>query len=493
MKYVKRVWHYLILEPLKWLFYCCFQPTTFKKEFEIKSFWQRVVPMIRLALPIFLVSFPFVLAGQFIPCEGSVGIDFSCHSETTWNLLPAIAEATVTGVGLGVIWGIVGSIRWGIVGGIALGIVYGIAGSTNIDIIRGITVAIGLALVGGMIIGSDWGIVRGIWGSIVGGTAWGIMYGIVHRSTPSFLRNMLQGGVEVAIIFMGCYLVGYYRLLLYPVSGLSGLRAYLSSRKNPPQVFSYLHYSSLYWDERIFLPLSGLKRTLLIAAEQNTEQALRELSFIMAERPLQRSAAQAALLEIAIRDLERRDTIRAISRASQRLTEILPQEAELIDPRWVTPFARLSDASRNAARYSSPLGRQARRDALEEMIANLESVYPYTAFKDTTLAKRLGEVVNIWQNVARAEQRRLEQEFEKIGQIDNPYIPGQALELRNSLFVGRQDLVQQLGEALSRGTYRPTFLLTGERRMGKTSTLKQLSDLHARHFFECRRFSRYHL
>ena len=109
-----------------------------------------------------------------------------------------------------------------------------------------------------------------------------------------------------------------------------------------------------------------------------------------------------------------RDTIRAISQASQRLTEILPQEAELIDPRWVTPFARLSDASRNAARYYSPLGRQARRDALEEMITNLESVYPYTAFKDTTLAKRLGEVVNTWRNVAHAEQQRLEQEFEKI-------------------------------------------------------------------------------
>ena len=67
--------------------------------------------------------------------------------------------------------------------------------------------------------------------------------------------------------------------------------------------------------------------------------------------------------------------------------------------------------------------------------------------------------------------------------IDNPYIPGQALELRNSLFVGRQDLVQQLGEALSRGTYQPTFLLTGERRMGKTSTLKQLSDLLGARYF----------
>src|SRR6266704_6626577 len=180
--------------------------------------------------------------------------------------------------------------------------------------------------------------------------------------------------------FTVSYVLGYYRLPLYPASGLSGLRVYLDSRKNPPQVFTYLHRSSLYWDERVFLPLPYLKRTLLIAAEQNEEQALEEIAFIVAERPQQLGAARGASLAIAIRDLELRDSLHEIARASQRFAEILPHDAGLIDPRWVLPFARLNDASRDAARYCSPLGWQARRDALEDMLTNLKRVYPNTAF-----------------------------------------------------------------------------------------------------------------
>jgi uncharacterized protein len=496
MKYAKQLWHYLILVPLSWLFYCCFQPTKFKREFEITGFLYRIIPMIRLALPIFIVSFSFVLVSQLILCQRFEGIDFGCHPnlfsffstesspsalQNTWSTFLAMAWASALGVGLGVIWGIVGSIKWGITGGMALAIVEGIAGSTHIDIIRGITLAIVLAMVVGTIIGIDWGIAGGIAAGIVGGTSWGIMRSIVLASGTSVQINIL-GSIEVAIIFMCSYILGYYRLLLYPASGLSGLRAYLSSRKNPLQVFTYLHRSSLYWDERIFLPILGLKHTLLIAVEQNTEQVLEELSFILNERPLQRAAAQGAFLEIAIRDLEKRDTIRAITRASQRLAEILPQEVELIDPRWVMPFARLHDASRNAARYYSPLGRQARQDALEEMIKSLDDIHPYTAFRNTTQAKRLDKIVKKWQTIARDERQQIEQNLDKFGQIDNPYIPGQVLKLRDSLFVGRRDLVQQLGEALSKGKYRPTFLLTGERRMGKSSTLEQLPNLLGAHY-----------
>jgi hypothetical protein len=60
--------------------------------------------------------------------------------------------------------------------------------------------------------------------------------------------------------------------------------------------------------------------------------------------------------------------------------------------------------------------------------------------------------------------------------IDNPYAPGNPLELGDPLFVGRDDVVQKLGQALQK-KYRPTFLLTGERRMGKSSILKQLPVL----------------
>jgi hypothetical protein len=46
---------------------------------------------------------------------------------------------------------------------------------------------------------------------------------------------------------------------------------------------------------------------------------------------------------------------------------MIPQEAKLIDPRWQLPFVRLDDASREAARYCTPLGHQQRRDTLNQI------------------------------------------------------------------------------------------------------------------------------
>src|SRR6266568_3250892 len=111
------------------------------------------------------------------------------------------------------------------------------------------------------------------------------------------------------------------------------------------------------------------------------------------------------------------------------------------------------------------------------MLVNLERVYPNAVFSDPSLNRRLSRVVNTWRATIRYELEKLEQAPEKAGQIDNPYNPGQVLKPRDSLFVGRRDLVQQLAEALSKGSRRPTFLLNGERRMGKSSTLKQLPSL----------------
>src|SRR6266487_3777597 len=320
----------------------------------------------------------------------------------------------------------------------------------------------------------------------------GIILGIVRPSTMSILLAItlaivnphlfltwegIQQSLLVVLVLIVCFILGYYRIPLYPVSGLSSFRAYRASRKNPPQVFTYLHRCSLYWDERALWLLPGMKRALLIAAEQNVEQAQGEIFFIVAERPQQIEAARAASLEIAIRDLEMCENLREIAQAAQRLTEILPQEAGLIDPRWITPFARLSDASRDAARACSPLGWQARRTALQEMIADLKKVHPNPAFPAARLTTRLGEVVRTWRAVVQRELEEMERAPEKTTRIDNPYNPGPALELRDSLFVGRRDLAQQLGDALGRGSRRPTFLLQGERRMGKSSTLKQLPDL----------------
>jgi hypothetical protein len=92
-------------------------------------------------------------------------------------------------------------------------------------------------------------------------------------------------------------------------------------------------------------------------------------------------------------------------------------------------------------------------------------------------------VINRWEGTAQHELDKLQQEPRKTDQINNPYVVGQALQPGTSLFVGRRDLVQQLEQSLGWGSHRPTFFLNGERRMGKSTTLRQLPYLlDARHF-----------
>jgi hypothetical protein len=467
----QQAWRYGLVEPFVWLFYCFFQPMRFKHEFEIENFWLRIAPMFRLALPIFFLSYPFAFVVQIIlsssfPSRGIFG------QPNTLIFLLTVAWITVIDVGWGTVGGIAGDIGLGIVLGTGLSI-GGIAGNNGLGIVVGITEALALGVLGGTARGTSWGMMKGVLGGLVGGLVWAGAWLITGHPT----REAIGGDVGVAIVFLAGYMLGYYRLPLYPISSLSGLKAFFLSRKDPLQVFFHLHHCSLYWDERIFLPLPRLKDTLLIAAGQDIKLALEEIAFIVAERPQQVAAAQTASLEIALHDLERCESIRDIARASQRLAEILPQEAALLDRRWITPLARLNDASRDAARYCGPLGWKARRNALEDMIANLDRVYPNTALTDPGLSKRLNEVVTVWRATSRYELEKLEQAPEKIGQIDNPYNPGQVLKPRDSLFVGRRDLVQQLAEALRKGSHHPTFLLNGERRMGKSSTLKQLPNL----------------
>src|SRR6266700_973976 len=467
MRYLELALRYLLFEPLTWIFYCFFQPARFASEFEIKSLSGRVRPMLRLALPTFLVSYPLALLVQAILSSYFSSEGFLGSYPNVTSFLSATAWATALSIGWGTLAGMAGDIRLGIVLELALGITGSLIGNTQLGIVGGITVAIALGLVGGVAGGDTWGIPGGFIGAIVAGTAWSIAGG-----TRSF-----SGGIEVAMTFIVTYIVGYYRLPLYPVSSLSGLRARYACQKKPDRVFTHLQKSSLYWDEHVFLPLPGLRRTLLTAVGQNPELARKEIAFIVAQRPQQVGAAQIALLEIAVHELEARNSLRDIAQASYRLEQILSQEVRQIVPQWMTSFARLSDASRDAARYCSPLDRRTRRRALEDMIANLSSINLNINFGDARLNKRLRDVVAKWLAMAQQEQNSLTQAPLEIGQIDNPFSPGEVLKQSDTLFVGRRDLVQLLENSLSKKNGRPTFFLTGERRMGKTSTLKQLPKL----------------
>src|SRR6266487_3357091 len=81
MERVKRAWQYLFIEPFIWLFYCFFQPARFRREVEIRDLSKRIVPMLRLALPLFLISYPFAFLMRLGICKVFPGLDPSCFSD----------------------------------------------------------------------------------------------------------------------------------------------------------------------------------------------------------------------------------------------------------------------------------------------------------------------------------------------------------------------------------------------------------------------------
>jgi AAA ATPase domain len=318
-------------------------------------------------------------------------------------------------------------------------------------------------------------ILAGIVGGAIGELA--INRGILSQGLAYNLSSSAYLFFVSGVTFLVCYVLSYYRFPLYPVSSISSWRAYRASQRSPEDVFRHLRYSSLYWDERVFLPLPHLKDMLLLAANQNFQRTLEQVAFIVAERPLQIVEAREAVLAIAVSDLEQCRTMAEIAQASQQLTTLLLPEIRQTGARWLISLTSVSDASRSAALCCSPISRQARHKALDEMILHLNKVRAARAFEDVQLSNRLQGVVKHWMTAALQEVGKLRNMPNLLGNIDNPYVPGPSLQLGESSFVGRQDLVQQLEQALSKGRNRPTFFLTGERRMGKTSTLNQLPRL----------------
>ena len=73
-------------------------------------------------------------------------------------------------------------------------------------------------------------------------------------------------------------------------------------------------------------------------------------------------------------------------------------------------------------------------------------------------------------------ERSLPERGEDFRRIPNPYVAGTPLEPGSAIFVGREDIIQQVRDHLIRPAQRTILILIGERRSGKTSALKQLEQ-----------------
>ena len=166
----------------------------------MEGFFERVIPMVRLFLPMFLFSYPIALTvriilyqflPELIPCCSPLREAIKLGSDLQ-DFLFATALATILGFAF--------AILCGAVGGIALGLAFGFAFSIALGVAFGIKEGITFGTVSGFAVNTTSGIVSGIALGIAFGIAGGIYQSLqdllIVGSTSELLGSWLEGSQQ---------------------------------------------------------------------------------------------------------------------------------------------------------------------------------------------------------------------------------------------------------------------------------------------------------
>jgi hypothetical protein len=371
-------------------------------------------------------------------------------------------------------------LRRGTVGGLAVGLAYGLAvtgiqtqflGQTGFLIESGL--ASGLA--SGLLFGTSFGVtvvlpyvlakqIAGPWAGATAGAlgSWGRH---VYRNAIPFWPAWPLG---LAGIAAGFTLAWWRALVLYPFLAAWNLILYRLDERYAGLRPSLLRWHSAFWDELQRLPLAGLDDHLLLVMERNPDEGQAALKYLSAGR--QRWAARAVQIELEARRLESAQSVTDISHAHRSLTP-----GELAGPAsaFLHYFSRLSQDVEAALSQTTAYHQ---RLALSAIGDRLNTLQRELTISSESYATRFCPIAASWQQLVTGRLQELADAVERSQEIDNPYVVGVPLTEQQEIFVGRADIVARI-EQLLLDRRCPPLLLYGQRRMGKTSLLRNLGRL----------------
>jgi len=231
---------------------------------------------------------------------------------------------------------------------------------------------------------------------------------------------------------------------------------------------SLLRWHAALWDELQTWPLHGLDEHLLLVLEQRPVEGRLALEYLATGA--QRWAAQAAQIELEARKLEGCADAAAIAKLGSALAEgDLEGPASAVLRSFGRTSKDVAAALSQGTAHNQRLGLAAVAQKLETQLAELARTSdPY--------AERFRPIAAQWRRIVERETAALVQAAELAQEIDNPYVIGVPLTLKQEIFVGRGDISARI-EQLLLDRRRPPLLLFGQRRMGKTSLLNNLGRL----------------
>src|SRR6266496_1739079 len=211
MTYLGRGWHYLLAEPFIWIAYCFFQPTRFQREIEIPGYFRlkRIIPILRVSLPLFLSSFLFFCCATYIAIMVHSFIINTTEflSITAWLFLGLTILALAGGIILSVARGITLASAWSIA--YIVTVLFFSYDFNNSDALLVIMLEFGL--IGGILFGTVFGNSSDLSGDLIGTLLWtagifSIWMVIVHSWTTLALLfvavpvGSITGGLVVWVM-----------------------------------------------------------------------------------------------------------------------------------------------------------------------------------------------------------------------------------------------------------------------------------------------------
>ncbi len=381
------------------------------------------------------------------------------------------SRTLVVGASFGVAIGWHRGILVGLAGGLITGLVYGM----TILAWQGGLSGIPIGLTSGILFGTSFGVTivlpyvlaaqiagpwAGAWAAALG--SWGRH---LFRNELPLWPNLPLGVIGISL---GVSLAWWRPLVLYPLLEAWNLILYSLDERRAADRPSLLRWHSAFWDELQRLRLGGLDDHLLLVMGRHPEEGRAAMEYLRTSR--QHWAAQAVQIELEARRLEGVDDITAISHAHHGLAA-----GELTGPAnaLLRSFSRISQDVEAALNQVTPYHQ---RLALGSIDDRLNSLVRELTVSSEPYAMRFYPIAAHWHQIVVEHLEELAEAVERTQEIDNPYVVGVPLTEQQEIFVGRSDIVARI-EQLLVDRRRPPLLLYGQRRMGKTSLLRNLGRL----------------
>lgn len=316
--------------------------------------------------------------------------------------------------------------------------------------------------------------------AIAGGLAAPLCWLVITVGTEeTWGARTLQERVATLALTLGSIVLGlscssWQRYLFYPFEAAWNrillqidLKVDLSREPRPS---SCIRWNSAFWDELQTLRSDGLVEHLVVVM---TRWPLigAELIEQVSAGP-QRWAAQAAQLELELEHLEHCCDMSDLTRIHQRLGAMSMQGPGMDALR---DFSRLSQDLSAALAQSNPYHHRIALRIVEEHMDRLARDWRLSG---ELLAVRCLRILYSWRELLVAHQAHCQRTTasQASAYIESPYIIGLPLSEHQHVFVGRTEVGAQIEKLIMRPA-APPLLLYGQRRMGKTSLLRNLRRL----------------